>query len=196
MPIKAPKQHGHLSFFLVQSSYISGIAQGANVGKDQVIILGVTSGSSVTVNTQVMTTTAPDFFAQCRLSLCRSQQHSCSALHCQLGCAASSAWARISLRKSCSSVLGKWRSLVHCTACSDEDGASVCHGYMARRGAGCRSYTTTMTRLLRTSSRAPLRTRRAARSTSPTLATCRSPGSPWATRQRPREQPLPFLPSL
>ena len=38
---------------VVQSSYISGIAQGANVGKDQVIILGVTSGSSVTVNTQV-----------------------------------------------------------------------------------------------------------------------------------------------
>ena len=36
-----------------QSSYISGIAQGANVGKDQVIILGVTMGSSVTVNTQV-----------------------------------------------------------------------------------------------------------------------------------------------
>ena len=38
---------------VMQSSYISGIAQGANVGKDQVIILGVTSGSSVTVNTQV-----------------------------------------------------------------------------------------------------------------------------------------------
>ena len=38
---------------LLQSSYISGIAQGANVGKDQVIILGVTSGTSVTVNTQV-----------------------------------------------------------------------------------------------------------------------------------------------
>lgn len=37
----------------MQSSYISGIAQGANVGKDQVIILGVTSGTSVTVNTQV-----------------------------------------------------------------------------------------------------------------------------------------------
>ena len=40
----------------MQSSYVSGIAQGANVGKDQVIILGVTMGSSVTVNTQVFGT--------------------------------------------------------------------------------------------------------------------------------------------
>ena len=52
----------------MQSSYISGIAQGANVGKDQVIILGVTSGSSVTVNTQVTMTPAPDSAAACRLS--------------------------------------------------------------------------------------------------------------------------------
>ena len=36
-----------------QSSYISGIAQGANVAESQVSIVGVTSASTVTVNTQV-----------------------------------------------------------------------------------------------------------------------------------------------
>jgi hypothetical protein len=38
-----------------QSSYISGIAQGANVDPSWVTIVGVTSGSSVIVNTQVRT---------------------------------------------------------------------------------------------------------------------------------------------
>ncbi len=36
-----------------QASYISGIAQGANVAESQVSIVGVTSASTVTVNTQV-----------------------------------------------------------------------------------------------------------------------------------------------
>lgn len=38
---------------LLQASYISGIAQGANVDQSQVTIVGVTSASTVTVNTQV-----------------------------------------------------------------------------------------------------------------------------------------------
>lgn len=36
-----------------QDSYISGIAQGANVDQSQVTIVSVTSASTVTVNTQV-----------------------------------------------------------------------------------------------------------------------------------------------
>lgn len=36
-----------------QESYISGIAQGANVDQSQVTIVSVTSASTVTVNTQV-----------------------------------------------------------------------------------------------------------------------------------------------
>ena len=55
-----------------QSSYISGIAQGANVDKSWVSIVGVTTGTSVTVNTQAGPTNKPDLNVLPALQTCQS----------------------------------------------------------------------------------------------------------------------------